>query len=63
MTRQAIILAGGKGTRLQSRLQGRPKPLVEVGDRPLLEHQMQLLKRYGFETVLVLVNHTAGQNE
>ncbi len=59
--RQALILAGGKGTRLKSRLDGKPKPLVDIAGRPLLEHQMQLLKRYGFEQVLVLVNHRAEQ--
>jgi NDP-sugar pyrophosphorylase family protein len=59
--RQALILAGGKGTRLQSVLQGKPKPLVDVGGRPLLEHQMLLLRRYGFDQVLVLVNHRAEQ--
>lgn len=63
MTRHAIILAGGKGTRLKARLGGRPKPLVDLGGRPLLEHQMLLLRRYGFGQVLVLVNHEAGQIE
>ncbi len=58
---QAIILAGGKGTRLRERLAGRPKPLVDLGGTPLLEHQMRLLKRYGFRQVLVLVNHQAQQ--
>jgi histidinol-phosphate phosphatase family protein len=59
--KQAVILAGGKGTRLKERLGGRPKPLVDLGGRPLLEHQMLLLKRYGFDQVLVLVNHKAEQ--
>jgi histidinol-phosphate phosphatase family protein len=59
--KQAVILAGGKGTRLKDRLDGRPKPLVDLGGRPLLERQMMLLKRYGFDQVLVLVNHRADQ--
>jgi histidinol-phosphate phosphatase family protein len=59
--RQAIILAGGKGTRLAARLGGRPKPLVDLGGRPLLEHQLRLLHRFRFEQVLVLVNHRAEQ--
>lgn len=58
---QAVILAGGKGTRLQERLAGRPKPLVDIGGIPLLERQMLLLQRFGFSTVRVLVNHAAGQ--
>jgi histidinol-phosphate phosphatase family protein len=59
--KQAVILAGGKGTRLGDRLGGRPKPLVDLGGTPLLERQMMLLKRYGFDQVLVLVNHKAEQ--
>ncbi len=58
---QAVILAGGKGTRLQERLAGRPKPLVDVGGMPLLERQIRLLQRYGFSSVRVLVNHAADQ--
>ena len=59
--KQAIILAGGKGTRLQSRLKGLPKPLIDICGKPLLERQIELLIRYGFEEVLVLVNHEADQ--
>lgn len=53
----AIILAGGKGTRLASRLNGLPKPLVPVGDVPLLERQLDLLRRHGINDVMLLVNH------
>jgi histidinol-phosphate phosphatase family protein len=59
--KQAVILAGGKGTRLQSRLSGRPKPLVDVCGIPLLERQIGLLKRHSFSNILVLVNHGAQQ--
>jgi len=59
--RQAIILAGGKGTRLQERLRGLPKPLIDVGGTPLLERQVRLLKRFGFERLILLVNHAADQ--
>ena len=61
MKRQAIILAGGKGTRLRERLKGLPKPLVDVCGVPLLERQIHLLQRYGFSHVLILVNHAAEQ--
>ncbi|MFH7320757.1 HAD-IIIA family hydrolase [Desulfurivibrio sp. D14AmB] len=61
MSRQAVILAGGRGTRLRERLHGRPKPLVDLCGVPLLERQIGLLKRYGFTQVLVLVNHAAEQ--
>lgn len=59
--KQAVILAGGRGTRLAERLNGRPKPLVDLCGVPLLERQVLLLKRYGFTQVLVLVNHAADQ--
>lgn len=59
--RQVVILAGGKGTRLKERLGNLPKPLIDVCGTPLLEHQILLAKRYGFDRVLVLVNHKAQQ--
>lgn len=57
--KQVAILAGGKGTRLAERLKGLPKPLVDICGLPLLERQIQLVKRYGFTHVLVLANHAA----
>jgi histidinol-phosphate phosphatase family protein len=60
---QAMILAGGKGTRLASRLNGRPKPLVDVEGIPLLERQLRELSRNGVREVLILVNHAAEQIE
>ena len=59
--RYAIILAGGKGTRLASRLNGKPKPLVDIAGVPLLERQMLLLKHCGFDSVMILVNYQAEQ--
>jgi NDP-sugar pyrophosphorylase family protein len=60
---QAVILAGGKGTRLRERLNGLPKPLVDVGGTPLLERQLRLAKRYGFDRILLLVSYAADQIE
>lgn len=57
--KQAVILAGGKGTRLQERLNGLPKPLIDVCGKPLLERQLRLLRRYGFSDVWILVSHRA----
>ena len=42
------ILAGGKGTRLKDRLGDLPKPMIPVGGKPLLEHQVELARKYGF---------------
>lgn len=58
---QAIILAGGKGTRLAERLAGKPKPLVDVCGVPLLERQIRALEAHGVGDVIVLVNHAAEQ--
>jgi D,D-heptose 1,7-bisphosphate phosphatase len=57
IVRQAVILAGGKGTRLASRLNGLPKPLVDVDGIPLLGRQLVQLKTAGFQKILVLVSH------
>lgn len=58
---QAVILAGGKGTRLSKRLGDLPKPLIDVCGVPLLERQILLTKHYGFKCMLILVNHRAGR--
>lgn len=58
---QAVILAGGKGTRLASRLAGKPKPLVDVDGVPLLRRQIEALAEYGVDDIVLLVNHAADQ--
>jgi histidinol-phosphate phosphatase family protein len=55
--RQAVILAGGQGTRLRERLGDLPKPLIDLCGVPLLERQILLLKQYGFDDILILVNY------
>lgn len=59
--KQAIILAGGKGTRLRERLGGLPKPLIDICGVPLLERQILIVKKYGFTDVLILVNYEANK--
>ncbi len=54
---QAIILAGGKGTRLMPLTADRPKPLVEVNGKAFIDYQLELLKANGIERVLILVGH------
>ena len=55
--RQAIILAGGKGTRLKSRSDGLPKPMMDILGKPLLEHQLMLCSKYGITDVKMLVSY------
>ncbi len=44
-----VILCGGQGTRLQEETAYKPKPLVEIGGRPILWHIMQHYARFGFQ--------------
>lgn len=57
---QAVILAGGKGTRLRPFTTALPKPLVPVGEHPIIEVVLRQLKRHGFRDVVVSVGHLAG---
>jgi histidinol-phosphate phosphatase family protein len=54
---QAIILAGGKGTRLGALTQEIPKPMIEIAGQPILAHQVLLCKRYGITQFIFIVNH------
>jgi NDP-mannose synthase len=54
---KAVILAGGKGTRLAPYTTIFPKPLVPIGDRPILEIIIRQLVRYGIGDILVSVGH------
>ena len=57
--KQAIILAGGKGTRLKPYTISMPKPLVPVGGKPILENVIFNLKKNGFKKIILTVNHMA----
>lgn len=56
---QVVILAGGAGSRLRERLNGLPKPMVNVAGKPLLEHQILLAKSHCFSEIVILVSHGA----
>ncbi|TSC71360.1 MAG: histidinol-phosphate phosphatase family protein [Parcubacteria group bacterium Gr01-1014_70] len=58
---KAVILAGGKGARLGELTASLPKPLVEVGGKPVLEHQILLLKKYGITDIVLLTGHFGDQ--
>jgi NDP-sugar pyrophosphorylase family protein len=57
--RRAIILAGGRGTRLRPYTVVLPKPLMPIGDYPILELVVRQLARHGFDRVTMAVNHQA----
>jgi len=56
---EAIILAGGFGTRLQSRLDGIPKPMAPVAGRPFLEILVDRLADSGFRRIILSVGYLA----
>jgi NDP-sugar pyrophosphorylase family protein len=59
MSRRAIILAGGKGTRLRPYTVVLPKPLMPIGEFPILEVIVRQLVASGFTRVTMAVNHQA----
>lgn len=56
---RAVILAGGKGTRLRPYTVVLPKPLMPVGEYPILEVIVRQLAYYGFSHITMAVNHQA----
>ena len=56
---KAVVLAGGKGTRLAPYTKILPKPLMPVGDMPILEILLRQLKRAGVDEVVLTVGHLA----
>jgi len=58
---QAVILAGGKGTRLHPITSAVPKPMAPLFGRPVMEHCLRLLARHGITDVIVTLSHMARQ--
>lgn len=56
---EAVVLAGGKGSRLGPLTDEIPKPLVTIGDRPIIEILLSRMKHCGVTRVHVAVNHLA----
>ena len=57
LPRQAVLLAGGKGTRLMPLTATIPKPLVNVKGKPFLFWQLEYLRRQGIQQVVLLLGH------
>ena len=56
-----MILCGGRGTRLQEHTQSIPKPMVEIGGRPILWHVLQIFLAQGFRRFLLLTGYRGDQ--
>ncbi len=52
-----VILCGGQGTRFREETQFYPKPLVEVGDHPIVWHVMDIYSRYGFNNFILCLGY------
>lgn len=56
---KAVILAAGKGTRLHPVTLSRPKHLIPIGGKPIIEHGLSTLKNAGIKEVIIVVNYLA----
>ena len=58
---KAVIIAGGKGTRMGGLTKEIPKPMLYIGNEPILLHQIELLKKYGITDIIIIVNYLKTQ--
>lgn len=54
---KTVIMAGGKGTRISSVAKDIPKPMIKIGDRPVLEHEIDCLRDQGYTDLIITVSH------
>ena len=54
---KVVIMAGGKGTRIASVNSEVPKPMIEILGKPILEHQVDVLKKQGFKDYIFVIGH------
>jgi NDP-sugar pyrophosphorylase family protein len=59
VVKRAVILAGGEGTRLRPYTTVLPKPLMPIGDRPVLDIVVRQLKAHGFERITIATGYLA----
>ncbi|MDA3894011.1 MAG: nucleotidyltransferase family protein [Salinivirgaceae bacterium] len=57
----AVIMAGGKGKRLKPITDSIPKPMIKLGNKPIIEHNIDRLISYGIETIYISVNYKKEQ--
>jgi glucose-1-phosphate cytidylyltransferase len=54
---KVVILAGGKGTRISEETQSIPKPMIEIGGKPILWHIMKMYSHYGFNDFVICLGY------
>ncbi|MFA5778956.1 MAG: glucose-1-phosphate cytidylyltransferase [Elusimicrobiota bacterium] len=54
---KVVILAGGKGTRISEETQSMPKPMIEIGGKPMLWHIMKIYSHYGFNDFIICLGY------
>lgn len=59
----AVLMAGGKGMRLRPLTENTPKPLLKVGDKPIIEYNIDRLAKVGVENIYLSVNYLGEQLE
>ena len=59
----AVIMAGGMGKRLKPLTDNIPKPLLMIGDKPIMEHTIDRLNSFGVENIFITINHFGDQIE
>ena len=53
----AIIVAGGRGERLGHLTKDIPKSIIKIGGRPVIQHQIDLLRKYGITDIYILIGY------
>ena len=59
----AVIMAGGKGERLMPLTKDIPKPMLKVGDRPIIEYNIERLQKFGVRNIHITINYLGHQIE
>ena len=54
---KTIILCGGIGTRLKEETEFKPKPMVEIGGKPILWHIMKIYEHFGFRDFIIALGY------
>jgi len=54
---KTILLCGGKGTRLREETEYRPKPMIEIGNRPILWHIMKIYAHFGYKDFIICLGY------